>query len=130
VTAAAIAECGTGQTPISLGAIFVQAKGKPFTALAMVPPQLVTKMARECFVTLPRVRVFLIAGVRNGVGSNGFAGVNEIRLRNGRIIREGLQTTLTNLRLQKQHRPARARWSSKPKIGFWLQRDGFSQCLR
>jgi superfamily II DNA or RNA helicase len=109
-SAGAIAECGTGKTLISLGAIFVHAKGKPFTALAMVPPQLVTKMARECFLTLPRVRVFLIDGLRNGVGSNGFAGVNEVRLRNGRVIREGLQTTLSDLRLRKQYRSARARW--------------------
>ncbi len=109
--AGAIAECGTGKTLISLGAIFAHAKGKPFTALAMVPPQLVTKMARECFLTLPRVRVFLIDGVRNGVGSNGFAGVNEVRLRNGRIIREGLQTTLSDLRLRKEHRSAHARWN-------------------
>ena len=110
--AGAIAECGTGKTLISLGAIFVHAKGKPFTAVAMVPPQLVTKMARECFLTLPQVRVFLIDGVRNGVGSNGFAGVNEVRLRNGRIIREGLQTTLSDLRLRKDYRSARARWNS------------------
>jgi hypothetical protein len=111
-SAGAIAECGTGKTLISLGAIFVHAKGKPFTALAMVPPQLVTKMARECFLTLPRVRVFLIDGVRNGVASNGFAGVNEVRLRNGRVVREGLQTTLSDLRLRKQYRSARARWNS------------------
>jgi len=110
-TAGAIAECGTGKTLISLGAIFVHAKGKPFTALAMVPPQLVTKMARECFSTLPRVRVFLIDGIRNGVGSNGHTGVNEVRLRNGRVIREGLQTTLSDLRLRKQSRTARARWA-------------------
>jgi hypothetical protein len=111
-SAGAIAECGTGKTLISLGAVFVHAKGKPFTALAMVPPQLVTKMARECFLTLPRVRVFLVDGVRNGIGSNGFAGVNEVRLRNGRIIREGLQTTLSDLRLRKQARSARVRWNS------------------
>ena len=108
----AIAECGTGKTLISLGAIFAHAKGKPFTALAMVPPQLVTKMARECFLTLPRVRVFLIDGVRNRLGSNGFAGVNEVRLRNGRVVREGLQTTLSDLRLRKQYQSARARWNS------------------
>ena len=111
-SAAAIAECGTGKTLISLGTILVHAKGKPFTALAMVPPQLVMKMARECFLTLPRVRVFLIDGVRNGVGSNGYAGVNEVRLRSGRIVREGLQTTLSDLRLRKQFRSARARWAA------------------
>ena len=38
-SAGAIAECGTGKTLISLGAIFVHAKGRPFTALAMVPPR-------------------------------------------------------------------------------------------
>ncbi len=111
-SAGAIAECGTGKTLISLGAIFVHAKGKPFTALAMVPPQLVTKMARECFITLPRVRVFLIDGIRNGVGSNGYAGVNEVRMRNGRIVREGLQTTLSDLRLRMQFPSARARWDT------------------
>ena len=35
-SAGAIAECGTGKTLISLGAILVHAKGKPFTALAIV----------------------------------------------------------------------------------------------
>ncbi len=111
-SAGAIAECGTGKTLISLGAIFVHAKGKPFTALAMVPPQLVEKMARECFLTLPRVRVFFIDGVRNGAGSNGHAGINEVRLRNGRIVREGLHTTLSDLRLRKDSRSARFRWAS------------------
>ncbi len=109
---AAIAECGTGKTLISLGAMFVHAKGKPFTALAMVPPQLVEKMGRECILTLPRVRVFFIDGVRNGVASNGHTGVNEVRLRNGRIVREGLRTTLSDLRLRKQFRSARSRWAS------------------
>ena len=39
--AAVIAECGTGKTLISLGAVHVHSDHKPFTALAMVPPQLV-----------------------------------------------------------------------------------------
>lgn len=76
--AAAVAECGTGKTLISLGSVFTHADGRPFTSLAMVPPQLVEKSARECFLTLPTVRVFMIDGVRNGVGSNGFTGVNEV----------------------------------------------------
>jgi len=94
-SAGAIAECGTGKTLISLGSMFVHAKGRAFTALVMAPPQLTMKWCRECLLTLPRVRVFLVDGVRNGVGSNGYTGVNEVRLRNGRIIREGLQTTLS-----------------------------------
>jgi hypothetical protein len=110
-SAGAIAECGTGKTLISLGAMYAHAKGRPFTALVMVPPQLTMKWCRECLLTLPRVRVFLIDGVRNGVGSNGYTGVNEVRLRNGRIVREGLQTTLSELRRPKNSKSARARWA-------------------
>ena len=110
--AAVIAECGTGKTLISLGAVEVHSDGKPFAALAMVPPQLVEKWAREAFRTLPRVRVFFIDGLRTQTSSNGHAGVNEVRLRNGRIVREGLRTTLTELRLRQTSRTARARWDS------------------
>jgi hypothetical protein len=111
-SAGAIAECGTGKTLISLGSMYVHAKGRSFTALVvMVPPQLTMKWCRECLLTLPRVRVFLIDGVRNGVGSNGHTGVNEVRLRNGRIVREGLQTTLSELSLRGKSKSARARWA-------------------
>jgi SNF2 family DNA or RNA helicase len=98
---------------ISLGSIFTHADGRPFTSLAMVPPQLVEKWARECFSTLPGVRVFIIDGVRNGTASNAFTGVNEVRQRNGRVVREGLKTTLSDLRLAKTSRSARARWQSQ-----------------
>jgi hypothetical protein len=108
--AAAVAECGTGKTLISLGSVYTHAARRPFTCLAMVPTQLVEKWARECFLTLPGVRVFVIDGIRNGVGSNGFTGVNEVRFRHGRITREGLRTTLSEMRLAKSHRSARLRW--------------------
>jgi len=39
------------------------------------------------------------------------SGVNEVRLRHGRIAREGFHTTLTDLRLRKQYKTARARWN-------------------
>ncbi len=110
--AAVIAECGTGKTLISLAAAHVHCAGQPFTALAMVPPQLVDKWAREAFRTLPRIRVFLIDGLRAHTSANGHAGVNEVRLRNGRIVREGLRTTLTELRLRKTAQTARERWDS------------------
>jgi len=110
--AAVIAECGTGKTLISLGAIEVHSDGKPFAALAMVPPQLVEKWAREAFRTLPHVRVFFIDGLRSHTNSNGRSGVNEVRLRSGRIVRDGLRTTLTELRLRRASRTARARWDS------------------
>jgi hypothetical protein len=110
--AAVIAECGTGKTLISLGAVHVHSDRKPFTALAMVPPQLVEKWAREAFLTLPRVRVFFIDGLRTQTSSVGNVGVNEVRLRNGRVVREGLRTTLTELRQRKAARTARHRWDS------------------
>src|SRR5882762_1447688 len=110
--AAVIAECGTGKTLISLGAVHVHSDRKPFTALTMVPPQLVEKWAREAFLTLPRVRVFFIDGLRTPTSSVGNVGVNEVRLRHGRIVREGLRTTLTELRLKKMARTARQRWDS------------------
>jgi hypothetical protein len=47
--AAVIAKCGTGKTLISLGAVHVHSERKPFTALAMVPPQLVEKWHEKHF---------------------------------------------------------------------------------
>ena len=108
--AAVIAECGTGKTLISLGAVHVHSERKAFTALAMVPPQLVEKWAREAFLTLPQVRVFFIDGLRTPTSSVGHIGINEVRLRHGRIVREGLRTTLTELRQRKRSRTARQRW--------------------
>jgi hypothetical protein len=55
-TGMVVAECGTGKTLISLGAIHVHSEGQPFTALAMVPPHLVEKWAREAFLALAAVR--------------------------------------------------------------------------
>jgi len=142
--AAVIAECGTGKTLISLGAVHAHSDRKPFTALAMVPPQLVEKWAREAFLTLPRVRVFFIDGLRTPTSSAGHAGVNEVRLRHGRIIREGLRTTLTELRQRKTARTARQRWDSicgfpalfivgrdRGKLSyFWRHAYGLAHCGR
>lgn len=111
-TAKVIAECGTGKTLISLGAMFVHSQGQPFTAIAMVPPHIVEKWAREAFQTIPNVRVFLIDSLRNGAAEDQPHGVNEVRLRRGAIVREGLRTSLTDLRLRKQYRSARKRWEA------------------
>ncbi len=142
--AGVIAECGTGKTLISLAAAHVHSGGRPFTALAMVPPQLVEKWAREAFRTLPRIRVFFIDGLRTQTSSNGHAGVNEVRMRNGRIVREGLRTTLTELRLRKTSRTARQRWDcicgspalfivgrDRGKLSyFWRHAYGLARCGR
>lgn len=109
--AAVIAECGTGKTLISLGSIYVHSKGRPFTALVMVPPQLTEKWAREAFLTLPRVRVFLIDGLRDRNTSSP-NGVHEVKLRHGCIVRDGFCTTLTDLRLRKTNRSPRDWWDT------------------
>ena len=111
-TSMVVAECGTGKTLISLGAIHVHTGGSPFTALAMVPPHLGEKWAREAFLTLPGLRVFRIDDLRNGGDENKSHGVNEVRLRQGRIVREGLHTTLSELRLRKDSPSSRKRWLS------------------
>jgi Type III restriction enzyme, res subunit len=111
-TGMVVAECGTGKTLISLGAIHVHSEGSPFTALAMVPPHLVEKWAREALFTLPEARVFIIDDLRNGGDENKHHGVNEVRFRQGWIIREGLSTSLSELRLRRESATPRKRWLS------------------
>ena len=111
-TSMVVAECGTGKTLISLGAIHVHSDGNPFTALAMVPPHLVEKWAREAFFTLRGIRVFLIDDLRDGGDGTRSHGVNEVRFRQGRIVREGLRTSLSEMRLRKDSTTSRKRWSS------------------
>jgi superfamily II DNA or RNA helicase len=111
-SAKVIAECGTGKTLISLGAMHVHSCGKPFTALAMVPPHIVEKWAREAFQTIPGIRVFLIDNLRNGGAEDMPHGVNEVRLKRGLIVRDGLRTSLTDLRLPRGHSSARTRWQA------------------
>jgi hypothetical protein len=110
-SAAVVAECGTGKTLIALASLYVAARGKPFSALALVPPTITTKWGREALLTLPRLRVFLIDGLRDGRSSSP-NGIHELKLRSGKVVREGLQTTLTDLRLRKNYSSARARWSA------------------
>lgn len=109
-TALIVAECGTGKTLMSLGAVHVHSQGKLYTGLAMVPPHLVEKWAREALRTAPGIRVFLIDDMRNGGDEKAPHGVNEVRLKRGMIVREGLRTTLSDLRLRKKYRSPRERW--------------------
>jgi hypothetical protein len=141
---AVIAECGTGKTLISLGAVYTHAEGRPFTALAMVPPQLVEKWCREAILTLPYVRVFIIDGLRTPTHAKGHHGVNEVKLRHGRIVREGLKTGLSELRLRKSYSSARKRWDAicgcpsvwvvgrdRAKLGyFWRHAYQVARCGR
>jgi SNF2 family DNA or RNA helicase len=141
---AVIAECGTGKTLISLGAVQTHAENRPFTAVAMVPPQLVEKWCREAMLTLPHVRVFIIDGLRTLTSSKSHHGVNEVKLRNKHIVREGLRTSLSELRLRKTSPSARKRWDSicsspslfvvgrdRAKLGyFWRHAYQVAHCGR
>jgi superfamily II DNA or RNA helicase len=107
-----LGEMGTGKTLISLGTVHVHSERRPCTALAMVPPHLVNKWAREAMQTIPRIRVFLLDGFRDS-GTSAPNGIREVRLKRGRIVSEGLSTTLSDLRLRGNHRNARKRWLEK-----------------
>jgi hypothetical protein len=111
-TAAIIGEMGTGKTLMAFGAIDVHSNGGRYNALAMVPPHLVEKTAREAFQTLRRIRIFLIDDLRNGGDSAAPHGINEVKLRKGEIVREGLHTSLTDLRRKKDYCNSRKRWES------------------
>ena len=113
-SAAVIAECGTGKTLISLAALHVHSDGRPFTAIAMAPGHITLKWCKEALETVPRLRVFLIDGLRDRIRDNSApCGVNEVKLRRGQIVREGLHTTLTDLRLRKNYESARTRWQQE-----------------
>jgi len=109
--AAVVAECGTGKTLISLASLYVASGGKRFVALAMVPSHLTPKWLREGLTTIPGLRAFVIDGLRNA-NSTSPNGIHEVKLRAGRIVREGFKTTLTDLRLRKSYPSARARWNA------------------
>jgi hypothetical protein len=93
-----VAECGAGKTLIALGSMLVHSAGRPFSGLVMAPPHLVEKWPRETFLTLPQVRVFRVDDMRNGGDPTQPHGINEVRLRRGEIVREGLHTSLAELR--------------------------------
>lgn len=93
-----IAECGAGKTLIALGSMLVHSAGRPFCGLVMAPPHLVEKWARETFLTLPEVRVFVIDDMRNGGDRREPHGINEVHLRRNEIVREGMHTTLSQMR--------------------------------
>ncbi len=107
-----LGEMGTGKTLMSLGAVHVHSERQLYTAIAMVPPHLVNKWAREAIRTIPRLRVFLLDGFRDS-GTSAPNGIHEVRLKRGGIVRDGLSTTLSNLRLRGDCRNARQRWLDK-----------------
>jgi len=108
---AVIAEMGTGKTLMAMAIAHVFAAGRPYACLFVVPPQLLQKTAREILQTIPGARTYVIDSLRSQrPGQTGPQGVNELRLRNGRIVRDGVHTTLPNTRLRGKYKSAWDRW--------------------
>ena len=104
---AIIAEMGTGKTLMAMAIAHVFAAGRPYACLFVVPPQLLQKTAREILQTIPGARTYVIDSLRSlRPGQSGPQGVNELRLRNGRIVRDGVHTTLTDMRLRGKYKSA------------------------
>jgi hypothetical protein len=93
-----VAECGTGKTLMSIASCFVHAAGKRFTAIAMCPPHLPKKWAREVFLTLPNVRVFIVYDMRNNADPKLPHGMVEVAYEKGKIVHKGLKISLSELR--------------------------------
>lgn len=59
---------------------------------------MVEKWIREAFLTLPGIRLFVIDDLRNGGDPKQPHGVSEVRIRKGEMVREGMHTSLSDLR--------------------------------
>jgi hypothetical protein len=90
-----VAECGAGKTFMALGVAHVL---KARTILVMCPSHIAKKWAREAINTIPFARTFLVEDMRNGGDPRQAHGVCEVRLRKGRIVYEGMQLSLADLR--------------------------------
>lgn len=116
-----VGECGTGKTLMSVAVAHVHAESKPYSAIAMCPPHLVLKWAREIFITIPRARVFVIYDFRNGGDPKRPHGVAEMTMRNGHAVAKGVRTSLSELRMM-----GRRRWrkSCDRPTYFIVSREG------
>jgi hypothetical protein len=78
-----VGECGTGKTLMSIGVAHTHADGATYSTIAMCPPHLVLKWAREVLITVPKARAFIICDLRNGGDPARPHGVVEVQLRKG-----------------------------------------------
>jgi SNF2 family DNA or RNA helicase len=143
-TVAIIGEMGTGKTFMAMSAVHCEAAGRPYACLVMAPGTLLEKWSREVLETIPGARVYIIDSLRSHrPGIAGHQGVNEVRLRRGRIVRDGVHTTLPQMRLRGDHKSAWDRWIAehgktahffivgrdKGKLGwFWRHSFNVARC--
>ena len=93
-----VGECGAGKTLMSIGVAHTHAGGAPYSAIAMCPPHLVLKWAREVLITVSKARAFIIYHLRNGGDPTRPHGVVEVQLRKGQPVNKGLKTSLFEMR--------------------------------
>jgi hypothetical protein len=93
-----VGECGTGKTLMSIGVAHTHADGAPYSAIAMCPPHLVLKWAREVLIAVSRARTIVIYDLRNGGDPARPHGVVEVQLRKGQPVNKGLKTSLFEMR--------------------------------
>ena len=93
-----VGECGTGKTLMSAAVAHTHSGGQCYTAIAMCPPHLVFKWAREVLETIPGARTFIVYDLRNGGDPTRPHGVVEVKRHRGQIVHKGLKTTLFELR--------------------------------
>ena len=121
-----VAECGAGKTFMALGVAHVL---KARLILVMCPSHIAKKWAREAIKTIPFARTFLIEDMRNGGDPKLAHGVSEVRLRRGRIVYEGMQLSLAELRqLGRSGWPTPRSWEMASNVlsGFARrQQSGF-----
>lgn len=143
-TVAIIGEMGTGKTFMAMSAVHCEAAGRPYACLVMAPGTLLEKWSRELLETIPGARVYIIDSLRSHrPGIAGHQGVNEVRLRRGRIVRDGVHTTLPEMRLRRSHKSSWDRWIAehgktahffivgrdKGKLGwFWRHSFNVARC--
>src|ERR1043166_9537165 len=96
----------------------VFAAARPYGCLFVVPPQLLQKTAREILQTIPGAKTYVIDSLRSQrPGQTGPQGGNELRLRNGRVVRDGVHTTLPDMRLLGKYKSAWERWVAERGSG-------------
>ncbi len=109
---AIIAEMGTGKTLMAIAIAHVFS-GRTSVRLSFCrsAPNSTQRLSREILQTIPGARTYVIDSLRSlRPGQSGPQGVNELRLRNGRIVRDGVHTTLTDMRLRGKYKSPWDRW--------------------
>lgn len=81
-----VGECGTSKTLMSIGVAHTHADGAPYSTIAMWPPHMVLKWAREVLIAVPRARAFVIYDLRNRGDPTRPHGVVEVQLRKGQPV--------------------------------------------